>query len=95
MVECVEWILELVVYKKVDCFQVEFFQWNTSVDDFFDFQLMDSHGTNCLIKECANINYLWASLIIEECVRLGLTVSSTSKWEICYGLSVLIIPFLF
>ncbi|KAG0463358.1 hypothetical protein HPP92_019427 [Vanilla planifolia] len=25
------------------------------------------------IKECANINLLWSSLIVEECVRLGLT----------------------
>lgn len=29
-------------------------------------------GTN-KIKECKNINLLWASLIVEECVRLGLT----------------------
>ncbi|PKU61520.1 protein PHYLLO, chloroplastic isoform X1 [Dendrobium catenatum] len=29
------------------------------------------HGTS-KIKECTNINLLWASLIVEECVRLGL-----------------------
>lgn len=81
--------------KKVDCFQVGLFQWKTSFDALFDCQLMDSRGTNCFIKECANVNYLWASLIIEECVRLGLTVSSTSKWETCYDLSGLIITSLF
>ncbi|XP_016572692.2 protein PHYLLO, chloroplastic isoform X3 [Capsicum annuum] len=37
------------------------------------------HGQNdytqfiCRLKDCANINILWASLIIEECTRLGLT----------------------
>ncbi|KAJ0986775.1 hypothetical protein J5N97_005131 [Dioscorea zingiberensis] len=31
------------------------------------------YGTNCSLMRCANINYLWASLIVEECVRLGLT----------------------
>lgn len=31
------------------------------------------HEARCSIKECANINVLWSSLIIEECVRLGLT----------------------
>ncbi|RWW18634.1 hypothetical protein GW17_00017370 [Ensete ventricosum] len=35
--------------------------------------LMGSYGTNCLIKDCANINAVWASLIVEEFVRLGLT----------------------
>ncbi|KAH7688939.1 isochorismate synthase / 2-succinyl-5-enolpyruvyl-6-hydroxy-3-cyclohexene-1-carboxylate synthase / 2-succinyl-6-hydroxy-2,4-cyclohexadiene-1-carboxylate synthase / O-succinylbenzoate synthase protein [Dioscorea alata] len=30
-------------------------------------------GTNCSIMTCANINFVWASLIVEECVRLGLT----------------------
>ncbi|KAF8653016.1 hypothetical protein HU200_062451 [Digitaria exilis] len=29
--------------------------------------------TESLIKSCSNINLAWASLIIEECVRLGLT----------------------
>ncbi|XP_004237229.1 protein PHYLLO, chloroplastic isoform X1 [Solanum lycopersicum] len=28
---------------------------------------------SCRLKDCANINILWASLIIEECTRLGLT----------------------
>ncbi|XP_038988053.1 protein PHYLLO, chloroplastic isoform X7 [Phoenix dactylifera] len=46
---------------------------HSSTASFGSNMLMDSRGTNCLIKECANINYLWASLIIEECVRLGLT----------------------
>ncbi|XP_020083251.1 protein PHYLLO, chloroplastic isoform X4 [Ananas comosus] len=32
-----------------------------------------SHGTHLPIKECSNINLAWASLIVEECVRLGLT----------------------
>ncbi|WOK95438.1 protein PHYLLO, chloroplastic isoform X2 [Canna indica] len=34
--------------------------------------LKSSPGTKC-IKDCANINAVWASLIVEECVRLGLT----------------------
>ncbi|KAJ8564701.1 hypothetical protein K7X08_001161 [Anisodus acutangulus] len=38
---------------------------------------MHQHNDNtqfiCRLKDCANINILWASLIIEECTRLGLT----------------------
>ncbi|XP_065045713.1 protein PHYLLO, chloroplastic-like isoform X3 [Musa acuminata AAA Group] len=45
--------------------------WTTSIGTTM--QLMGSYGTNCLIKDCANINAVWASLIVEECVRLGLT----------------------
>ncbi|ONK69405.1 uncharacterized protein A4U43_C05F22510 [Asparagus officinalis] len=30
-------------------------------------------GISCSVKQSANINILWASLIVEECVRLGLT----------------------
>ncbi|XP_073113105.1 protein PHYLLO, chloroplastic isoform X4 [Elaeis guineensis] len=46
---------------------------HSSTVSFGSNMLMDSRGTSCLIKECANVNSLWASLIIEECVRLGLT----------------------
>lgn len=34
---------------------------------------------SCYLKESANINTLWASLMIEECHRLGLTVSLSDK----------------
>lgn len=30
---------------------------------------------NPSLKDCENVNILWASLIVEECIRLGLTVS--------------------
>ncbi|CAN4125211.1 unnamed protein product [Withania somnifera] len=33
----------------------------------------DHKQFSCCLKDCANINILWASLIIEECTRLGLT----------------------
>ncbi|KAK1292718.1 hypothetical protein QJS10_CPB17g00378 [Acorus calamus] len=31
------------------------------------------HRPCCSLEKCANINVLWASLIVEECVRLGVT----------------------
>lgn len=30
---------------------------------------------NPSLEDCENVNILWASLIVEECIRLGLTVS--------------------
>uniref|UniRef100_A0A803KVH6 Mandelate racemase/muconate lactonizing enzyme C-terminal domain-containing protein n=1 Tax=Chenopodium quinoa TaxID=63459 RepID=A0A803KVH6_CHEQI len=36
--------------------------------------LDDTSVTSSILQECANINSVWASLIVEECSRLGLTV---------------------
>ncbi|KAK1268062.1 hypothetical protein QJS04_geneDACA006670 [Acorus gramineus] len=36
-------------------------------------QLAVSHRPCCSLEKYANINVLWASLIVEECVRLGVT----------------------
>ncbi|CAO2820404.1 unnamed protein product [Amaranthus hypochondriacus] len=35
--------------------------------------LDDSSETSSILQDCANINSVWASLIVEECSRLGLT----------------------
>lgn len=37
----------------------------------------ESNKTESSIKSCSNINLAWASLIVEECVRLGFTVILT------------------
>ncbi|XP_009764985.1 protein PHYLLO, chloroplastic isoform X1 [Nicotiana sylvestris] len=36
-------------------------------------QQNDNTQFSCRLQDCANINILWASLLIEECTRLGLT----------------------
>ncbi|XP_042431039.1 protein PHYLLO, chloroplastic-like isoform X2 [Zingiber officinale] len=47
--------------------------WNFSQANNNIQEIMDSHGSICLAEDYANINTVWASLIVEECVRLGLT----------------------
>lgn len=42
---------------------------------FFCYQLSQEAEVSTLLKDEANINAVWASAIIEECTRLGLTVS--------------------
>lgn len=39
------------------------------------YQLSQESEVSKLLKDEANINAVWASAIIEECTRLGLTVS--------------------
>lgn len=40
---------------------------------------MQQNETEPFIKRCSNINLAWASLVVEECVRLGFTVSLTNS----------------
>lgn len=42
---------------------------------FFFYQLNQEAEVSSFLKDEANINAVWASAIIEECTRLGLTVS--------------------
>jgi len=41
---------------------------------FLSYQLVHANELSYSLKESANINAVWASLIVEECTRLGLMV---------------------
>lgn len=56
----------LLLFKKILAFSTSFMPC--------DYQLDDSIVTSSILQDCANINSVWASLIVEECSRLGLTV---------------------
>ncbi|KAL2905213.1 Protein PHYLLO chloroplastic [Bienertia sinuspersici] len=44
----------------------------------------DTKATSSVLQDCANINSVWAMLIVEECFRLGLTVrASVSSTSLC------------
>lgn len=47
---------------------------------WFYCQLDQANNLLHKLKECPNINAVWASLVIEECSRLGLTVSDVINY---------------
>jgi isochorismate synthase/2-succinyl-5-enolpyruvyl-6-hydroxy-3-cyclohexene-1-carboxylate synthase/2-succinyl-6-hydroxy-2,4-cyclohexadiene-1-carboxylate synthase/O-succinylbenzoate synthase len=48
--------------------------WSLSVISHFYYQLDHATELSHSLIESANINAVWASLLVEECARLGLTV---------------------
>lgn len=50
------------------------FYFKLSMTLAFSSKMVDGPSRlHCSLQECANINFVWASLVIEECTRLGLT----------------------
>lgn len=47
----------------------------------FDYQLDHAGEMTSSLQDHVNINSLWASLIVEECSRLGLTVRLVPSFD--------------